>query len=90
MKNITKKFVQKYVAEDCEGKYYRWMDTNETYEKLEKEYLNKRNPWIDAIREVEKTFNPETFKITTKTIKGREWKYNWDTREYEFKEMEKD
>lgn len=87
MKNITKNFTQKYVAQDCEGRYWKWEDTNEIYETLEKKYLEKRDSYVNAIREVEKTFDPETFKITLKTIRGREWEYNWDTHERKFVEM---
>ena len=91
MKNITKTFVQREIALDCEGRRWDWEDMNETYEALEEKNLKEgKGGYVGAIREVEKTFNPETFKITIKVIRGREWKFNWDMSKWEFVEMKKD
>ena len=87
-KTITKKFVQRYIAQDCEGREFRWKDTEKTYEELKAKYLEKRDTYVDAIREVEKTFNTETFEITEKTIRKLEWTYDWKTHEGTFKETE--
>lgn len=87
---ITKKFVQRYIAEDCEGRRYAWKDTEKTYEELKARYLENRDTYVDAIREVEKTFNAETFKITEKTIRMLKWTYNWKTHEGKFEETKEE
>lgn len=77
MKNIVKKFVETYNM-DCEGRNGEWKVTAKTYEEAVKGF----NGWMTAVREVEKTFNPETFEITVKVIKKTENEYDWDKREY--------
>ena len=77
MKNIVKKFVETYTM-DCEGRNGEWKATAKTYE----EAVKGLNAWVAAVREVEKTFNPETFEITVKVIKKTENEYDWDKREY--------
>jgi len=57
---ITKTFIQMYVAQDCEGRQYAWEDVNRTYE----EAVNRISHYAIAVREVVKTFDPETFTIT--------------------------
>jgi len=66
---ISKNFVQKYTANDCEGRDYSWKDTEESYENLV-EILKKGDTfYLKAARIVEKVFDSETFKIEVKTIK---------------------
>ena len=77
MKNIIKKFVETY-AMDCEGRNGEWKVTAKTYE----EAVKGLNAWVTAVREVEKTFNPETFEIAIKVIKKTENEYDWNKREY--------
>lgn len=74
MKNITKKFIETYNL-DMEGRNGEWNTTEKTYEEAVKAF----NGWMTAVREVEKTFNPETFEITVKVLKETENKYNWTT-----------
>ena len=74
MKNITKKFIETYNL-DMEGRNGEWNTTEKTYEEAVKAF----NGWMTAVREVEKTFNPETFEITVKVLKETENKYNWNT-----------
>ncbi len=78
MKNITKNFIEIYVL-DTEGRNGEWIVTEKTYEDAVKGF----NGYRIAVREVEKTFNPETFEITVKEIKRTETRYNWKTRETE-------
>lgn len=66
MEKIIKTFVQNYVSHDCEAREYAWEDVNITYEEAK---ANCNNAWCEGARVVEKTFNPETFKITTKVLK---------------------
>jgi hypothetical protein len=47
------------------------MDIDKTYE----EAVKMLNGYNDAVREVEKTFDPETFKITEKEIRKTEKDY---------------
>ena len=74
MKNITKKFIETYNL-DMEGREGKWNTTEKTYEEAVKAF----NGWMTAVREVEKTFNPETFEITVKVLKETENRYNWNT-----------
>ena len=74
MKNITKKFTETYNL-DMEGRNGEWNTTEKTYEEAVKGF----NGWMTAVREVEKTFNPETFEITVKVLKETENRYNWNT-----------
>lgn len=78
MKNITKKFIETYNL-DMEGRHGEWNTTEKTYEEAVKAF----DGWMTAVRMVEKTFNPETFEITTKVIKETENRYNWTTGERE-------
>ena len=64
MKNIVKTFVEIYLL-DMEGRRGEWKVTNKSYE----EAIKGMNPWVIGVREVEKTFNPDTFIITEKILK---------------------
>lgn len=80
---ISKLFIQNYVSHDCEARDWFWVDAKEdaTYEELVERLASEWNGWWDGVRIVEKTFNDETFKITTKVIKTtrRTYKhYTWD------------
>lgn len=66
MKNIVKIFVEMDVA-DFEGRRSAWETVDKTYEDAI--IAMKDNPFINAVRVVEKTFNPDTFKITYKVLK---------------------
>ena len=66
---ITKTFTQIHVSHDCEGRYWDWEDTNKNYEELAEELRTKWDGWFDAVAIVEKTFDDETFTITTKMLK---------------------
>ena len=77
MKNIVKNFVETYNL-DGEGRNGEWKATTKTYEEAIKGF----NGWMTAVREVEKTFNPETFEITVKVLKKTENEYDWNKREY--------
>lgn len=63
---LTKKFTQGnfYIG----GGNYEWKDINETYEQAKKR-LATFGPLYDEVREVEKTFDAETFEITIKVLK---------------------
>ncbi len=77
MKSITKKFTETYNL-DMEGRNGDWNVTTKTYE----EAVKGINAWVGAVREVEKTFNPETFEITVKVLRKTEAHYDWDKRDY--------
>ena len=81
MKNIVKNFVEIEIA-DMEGRNYKWVTAKRTYEEEVKALDN----WTRAVRVVEKTFDPETFKITEREIKRTEkvyegWRWNGKTNE---------
>ena len=79
---ITKTFIQKHIATDCEARNWDWVDTNKTYEDLTKELKDKWNGWFDGVRVVEKIFDAETFTITIKVIKTTKREFNWDTHKW--------
>lgn len=66
---ISKRFVQRFVANDCEARNWSWVDTEESYESLVEKLASKNDPWFNAVAIVEKTFDDETFTITEKVIK---------------------
>ena len=72
---INKTFIQKYVSNDCEGRYWNWVDTNKTYEELKNDLANKSNGWFKAVRVVNKVFDEETFTITEEVVKKAERVY---------------
>lgn len=78
MKNITKTFTETYNL-DMEGRHGEWRVTAKTYEEAVKDF----DGWMTAVREVEKTFDPETFEITEKVLRETENRYNWDARTWE-------
>lgn len=83
MEKIVKVFVQNYVSHDCEARSHNWEDTDLSYEEAK---AKCNNAWCEGARMVEKTFDPETFKITTKVIKTWEktkkaGTYRWDYEE---------
>ena len=61
---MTKNFVQIYVL-DMEGRNGEWHDTKKSYDEATKGL----NGFTEAVREVMKTFDPETFTITEKEIR---------------------
>lgn len=73
MKNITKTFTEIYTL-DMEGRYGDWTTTNKTYEEAVKAFDN----YVTGARIVEKTFNPDTFEITTKVIREAKYVYDWE------------
>ena len=77
MKNITKRFIEIYRL-DMEGRRGWWEGTDKTYD----EAVAAMDGWNDAVREVEKTFHPDTFEITERTIrkteKDYEGRWTWD------------
>lgn len=77
MTKITKTFTETYNL-DMEGRHGEWKTTTKTYEEAMKDF----DGWMTAVRMVEKTFDPETFEITTKVIKTTENRYDWNTREW--------
>lgn len=77
---ITKTFTQMHIATDCEGRTWIWKDTDKNYEELAEELRTKWNGWFDGVRIVEKTFDEETFTITTTAIKTTERTYGDDYR----------
>lgn len=76
MTTITKTFTEIYTL-DMEGRHGEWRKTDKTYE----EAVKMMDGWNDAVREVEKIFNPDTFEITEreirKTIKDYEGEWTW-------------
>ena len=77
MTKITKTFTETYNL-DMEGRHGEWETTAKTYE----EALKDLDGWMTAVRVVEKTFDPETFEITTVVVKTTERRYDWDRREW--------
>ena len=75
---MTKTFVETYNM-DGEGRKGTWNVTTKTYEEAIKDF----NGWMTAVRVAEKTFDPETFTITTKVLKETENAYNWKKGTYE-------
>ena len=77
---IKKIFVQRRDACDCEGRQYEWSDTEDSYEELTAQLGKCYDGYFSAVRVVEKSFDPDTFKITERVIKTtvRTWdKYTW-------------
>lgn len=73
---ITKNFVEIYET-DTSGYNGEWVVTDKTYAAA----IKMLDGWRDAVRVVEKTFNPDTFEITTRTLrkieKDYEGNYAW-------------
>ena len=82
---ISKLFVQKHVSSDCEARSWNWVDTDEAFEDLTNKLKDKWDSWFDGVRVVEKTFDTETFIITTKPIKSlkRESHLNYNTHKWD-------
>ena len=70
MMNITKNFIEIYRLDE-EGRHGEWETTDLTYEGA----VATMDGWNDAVREVEKTFDPDTFKITVRVIRETEKDY---------------
>ena len=64
-------FVEINVAADCEGKTTAWVVTDHTFEEMA-EKVTGRGFGPYAVREVEKTFNEDTFEITEKVLRKKE------------------
>lgn len=77
---ITKTFTQIHVSHDCEARSWNWEDTNNDYTTEAEELRTKWDGWFDGVRIVEKTFDDETFTITTKAIKTTMRTYGDDYR----------
>lgn len=75
---ITKTFVEKYISMDCEARYWEWVQVDDNYEELVEKLTSCWNGWFSGVALVEKTFNPETFKITSKFIKSVKREWGWD------------
>lgn len=74
MKNITKKFVETFIM-DTEGRSGEYYVTSKTYEEAKKMI----DCYCPRVREIEKTFHPDTFTITTKVLKETVREYDWMT-----------
>lgn len=75
-KKMTKEFVQTYVAKDCEGFHWEWVDSKLTYEQEVQDLKNGWNGWFDGVRLVEKIFDTDTFEIEIKVLKETEREYD--------------
>lgn len=78
---INKMFVEVQVSDDCEARYWGWKTTTRTYEKAVEDLKAEWDGWFDGVRLVEKTFDSDTFEITTRVIKEthRTYKgFSWD------------
>jgi hypothetical protein len=62
-------FTQKHISHDCEARDWEWVNTKSTYEDIKNYIKSEWNAWINGVRVVEKTFNDETFEITTEVLK---------------------
>ena len=64
---IKREFIQFEVPADIEGRRYEWIDTDKTFDEA---LMEVAKPYgYRAMRVVVKTFNDETFKVTTRTIR---------------------
>ena len=66
---ISRIVTQKSVSDDCEARNWKWVNTNEPYEELANKLATEWNAWFDEVRVAEETFDSDTFKITSKTLK---------------------
>lgn len=73
---ISRTVTEKYISNDCEARTWEWVYTEESYEELSKRFATECNAWYDAVALVEETFDSETFKITSKTLKETKKKYD--------------
>ena len=81
MEKMVKTFTMVYAPDDFEGRYSDWCNTKSTYEEAVKKLSTEENPWFSKVAIVEKTFDPETFTVSTKFLKvatrdykGRRWR----------------
>lgn len=81
---ISKKFVQKFVENTFTGEY-KWIDTDETYEKLYNELATSKNRYFTEAREVEKIFDDHTFITTVKVLRTVKVGYYKMTDDYKWK-----
>jgi len=81
---MKKTFVEIYVL-DIEGRNGDWRRTDKAYD----EAVKGMNGYVDAVREVEKIFNPDTFEITVREIRRTEKVYDGWTWKGETKEIRK-
>lgn len=82
MENITKKFVEIFTM-DMEGRSGEYYATSKTYEEAKKMI----DCYCPRVREIEKTFHPDTFTITIKVLKETVREYDWKTGTSEMTEM---
>lgn len=78
MENITKTFIQ-YNEYDQDGRYAEWhnfKNQNITFEEAMEHLKKVYCGFYTKVRMIEKTFNPETFIITTKTLRVAEGNWN--------------
>lgn len=73
---FTKEFVQKFVSNDCEARYWAWVDSELTYEQEVQDLKVCWDGWFDGVRLVEKTFDTDTFKFEIKVLKETEREYD--------------
>lgn len=84
---ISKIMTQMHCSNDTEARYFDWVDSNRSYEEIKESLKTKWDGWTDGVRLVEKTFDEETFSISTRVIKTtmRKWISwgNWTIEERE-------
>ena len=66
---IRRIFVEVRVSNDCEARNWEWKRTDRNYIKAVEDLKAKWDGWFEGVRLVEKTFNSDTFEITTRIIK---------------------
>ena len=87
MEPITRLFVKKYVAHDCEARYTAWEDfPGVTYEEAVEDLKARASAWFTAVALVEKVFDPEAFEITEVFLKKTTAYYNYDLHKWCFSE----
>ena len=81
---IKKTFTQILTAQDSEGRRMAWEDDckNRGLEWWIDDLRTRQDTFTTGAREVEKTFDPDTFTITVKVLRGAEMRWNRETGRY--------
>lgn len=78
---ISKIFTEVNVSNDCEARDWSWETSKTTYSEAVADLKAKWDAWFRGVRLVEKTFDSDTFEITTRVIKETKRTYKdfcWD------------
>ena len=79
---ISRIITKRLVSNDDEARDWKWEYDERPYDELAKNFAYEHNSWYKGVALIEETFDSDTFKITSRTIREMKLKYDYVRSKY--------